>query len=144
MDVGIRYSCDFCYRDISAIPRIQCAECGLLPIPSNSAKKDKEEGKVTLSEEVDLCVECFGKGVEFGQHKQTHSYRVLRPLDFPVYDKDWRADEELLVLEAVESHGMGNWRDVADQVGSKTVEECETHYRQLYLESDSRPLPVLD
>ena len=148
VDVGIRYSCDFCYRDISAIPRVQCAECGLLP-PSivHGAGGTKDEtaagGKpVAVSDEVDLCVECFGKGVEFGQHRRGHRYRVVKPLDFPVYEADWRADEELLLLEAIEANGMGNWRDVSNQVGSKTAEECEGHYRRLYLDWAGRPLPV--
>lgn len=132
MDVGIRYSCDHCYRDISAIPRIQCAECGGGEVPSSGKN----------NEEVDLCVECFGKGVEFGTHRKDHAYRVIKPLDFAVYEAGWRADEELLLLEAVETHGMGAWLDVADQVASKTAAECEQHYRRLYLDWPGRPLPV--
>ncbi len=96
------------------------------------------------SEEVDLCVECFGKGVEFGQHKRTHCYRVVKPLDFSIYERDWRADEELLLLEAIETNGMGNWLEISDQVGSKTPDECERHYRKLYLNWPGRPEPVLN
>lgn len=141
VDVGIRYSCDNCYRDISAIPRIQCAECGRQPA---GAKEPADENKTvaSLGDEVDLCIECFGRGAEFGQHRRSHPYRVIKPLDFAVYEKDWRADEELLLLEAIDSNGMGNWLDIADQVGSKTAEECEAHYRRLYLDWDGRPAPV--
>lgn len=108
----------------------------------NSSAGDEKNKTVVGGEEVDLCVECFGKGVEFGQHKREHSYRVINPLDFSVYEPDWRADEELLLLEAVEANGMGNWIDIADQVGSKTAKECEQHYRKLYLDWPGRPLPV--
>lgn len=148
VDIGIRYSCDHCYRDISAIPRVQCAECG---VPNFGAGSTTDGSATTTTavgatsdakDEVDLCVECFGKGVEFGKHKKTHSYRIIKPLDFPLYEADWRADEELLLLEAVESNGMGAWLDIADQIGSKSAQDCENHYRKLYLDWDGRPLPV--
>lgn len=129
--VGIRYSCDYCYKDISAIVRIQCAVCG------TRKKASSPEGGSTHQEasleEVDLCVECFAAGVEFGQHKKDHAYRILRPLEFAVYCADWRADEELLLLEAVESNGIGNWSDVAEQLGTRTPDECCEHYTRIYL-----------
>lgn len=143
VEVGIRYSCDQCFRDISAIPRIQCAECGTAAVAQDQSSASSTGTAAVAAEEVDLCVECFAKGVEFGQHKKTHSYRIIRPLDFCLYEREWRADEELLLLEAVEANGMGNWREIADQVASKTAQECESHYRRLYLDWPGRPLPVL-
>ncbi len=170
--VGIRYSCDYCYKDISSIVRIQCAECGLSPTtprlaggsssgtqedsaqaeasaPAGSSGADEPLVKISaaitggasgLLQEVDLCVECFAAGVEMGTHKRHHSYRVLSPLDFAIYraeeeDSFWRADEELLLLEAIESNGLGNWQDIAAQVGSetRTAEECKEHYMAVYL-----------
>lgn len=126
-EAEIRYSCDYCFRDISSLVRIQCAECGL------------EEGR-TGAEEVDLCAECFAAGVEFSTHKKNHSYRILQPLGFAVFDKNWRADEEMLLLEAVESNGLGNWADIADQIGGgRTVEECRDHYLRFYM-----PCPFID
>lgn len=128
--VGIRYSCDYCYKDISSIVRIQCAECGLRRPESPAVPPP--HGSMAL-EEVDLCVECFAAGVEFGHHLKTHPYRILKPLDFAIYHEDWRADEELLLLEAVEANGVGNWNDAADQLGSRTPEECREHYLSVYL-----------
>ena len=134
--MGIRYSCDYCYKDISSIVRIQCAECGLLPENKEGTGGGiKANTSATSSlEEVDLCVECFAAGVEFSSHKKTHSYRVLKPLDFAVYREDWRADEEMLLLEAIESNGLGNWHDVAEQLSTRTAEECKEHYIEVYLE----------
>jgi len=81
--------------------------------------------------------------VELGQHKRTHAYRVIPPLNFGIYCHGWRADEELLLLEGIEACGMGNWKDVAEQVGSKTEEECRSHYWQVYLDWEGFPFPVL-
>lgn len=152
--IGIRYSCDYCYKDISNIVRIQCAECGL-PCPTDTAEErsssssEATPGGVRVSssyaainaslEEVDLCAECFAAGVEFASHRRTHDYRILKPLDFAVYREDWRADEELLLLEAVESNGVGNWQDVAEQLGSRTPSECRDHFLEVYLGTEQPP-----
>ena len=152
--LGIRYSCDYCYKDISAVVRIQCAQCGLAPpeevkedLSETASEKSSKVGIGSVAaaalEEVDLCVECFGAGVEFGQHVKTHPYRILKPLDFAVYRETWRADEELLLLEAVEANGVGNWNDVAEQLGSRTPHECCQHYIQVYLETPSGPPKAL-
>lgn len=125
---GIHYSCDSCFKDISHVLRIQCAEC----------------------DEVDLCAECFSNGVEFQNHQKHHAYRILPPFTFSVYnnnnsnqaiekdvkdEKDgyWRADEELLLIEGCESHGLGNWEDVAEHVGAKDQWQCEAHFYATYL-----------
>lgn len=144
-NVGIKYSCDYCYKDISCSIRFQCAQCGLKPeIPPEETAATlqagvKETHKVTGAmssnlEEVDLCVECFSSGVSFNSHSPHHPYRILNPLDFPVYHKDWRADEELLLLEAIESLGLGNWEDLSEQLGNRfSPEDCKKHYIDVYL-----------
>ena len=115
----MKITCDSCFKDISHVILIQCAEC----------------------DDLDLCVECFGSGVELSQHKATHSYRVLRPLDFPVYTSDWRADEELLLLEGCEQFGVGNWKDISEHIGSKEPETCEAHFHLIYLNWTDAPNP---
>ncbi|KAF9427088.1 Transcriptional adapter ada2 [Podila epigama] len=60
---------------------------------------------------------------------------------FPIFDENWGADEELLLIEGADNFGIGNWQDIADHVGSKTREECEAHYLQVYVESETWPLP---
>lgn len=144
-NVGIKYSCDYCYKDISCSIRFQCAQCGLKPeAPTEETAATLQEGvkethKVTGAmssnlEEVDLCVECFSSGVSFNSHSPHHPYRILNPLDFPVYHKDWRADEELLLLEAIESLGLGNWEDLSEQLGNRfSPEDCKEHYVDVYL-----------
>lgn len=53
---------------------------------------------------------------------------------------DWTADEELLLLEGIEMFGMGNWKDIAEHVGTKAEKKCEAHYMGAYLsKSDLMP-----
>jgi transcriptional adapter 2-alpha len=45
----------------------------------------------------------------------------------------WTADEELLLLEGIEMFGMGNWKDIAEHVVTKSDKKCERHYLTAYL-----------
>ncbi|KAJ2795014.1 Transcriptional adapter ada2, partial [Coemansia furcata] len=56
----------------------------------------------------------------------------------------WSADEELLLIDGLRQFGMGNWKDAADHVATKTKEECEQHYNEVYVGSASWPLPDMD
>ncbi|KAJ3371013.1 Transcriptional adapter ada2 [Allomyces arbusculus] len=119
--VGVRYHCDACRKDVSDIGRITCAEC----------------------DDFDLCVECFAAGVEVATHKNDHAYRVMDTLTFPVFDENWGAEEEILMMEGLEKYGMGNWADVADHVGTKTMADVEEHYYSVFVNSPQWPLPDL-
>jgi len=48
----------------------------------------------------------------------------------------------LLLIEGATNFGIGNWQDIADHVGSKSRDECEAHYLQVYVNSEKWPLPV--
>lgn len=51
----------------------------------------------------------------------------------PIFTPDWGADEELLLISGLIQNGLGNWAEVAQHVGTRTKEECEQHYLQVYL-----------
>lgn len=114
------YHCNYCHRDISDNIRIKCAVCA----------------------DFDLCVECFSVGVEINGHSNEHSYKVMDNLSFPIFHPNWGSDEELLLLEAVEIYGPGNWAAVSEHVGTKSTEECLSHYHQIYIQPGSFPLPT--
>lgn len=38
-----------------------------------------------------------------------------------------QADEEQLLLDAIDMAGFGNWTAVSEHVGSKSKEECKVH-----------------
>jgi len=118
----VQYHCDYCRKDISNVVRIRCAVCT----------------------DFDLCIECFSVGVELGDHKNDHDYRVMENMHFPFLSKDWGADEEQLLLEGLEIYGMGNWEDIAEHVSTKTKEQCKEHYEKFYMQSSKFPLPDLN
>ncbi|XP_047946602.1 transcriptional adapter ADA2b isoform X1 [Salvia hispanica] len=113
------YHCNYCNKDITGRIRIKCAVCS----------------------DFDLCIECFSVGAEVHPHKSGHPYRVMDILSFPLICPEWKADEEMLLLEGIEMYGMGNWAEVAEHVGTKTKEACIEHYRSAYLNSPCFPLP---
>lgn len=113
------YHCNYCNKDITGRMRIKCAVCS----------------------DFDLCIECFSVGAEVHPHKSNHPYRVMDVLSFPLICPDWKADEEILLLEGIEMYGMGNWAEIGEHVGTKTKEICIEHYRNAYLTSPCFPLP---
>ncbi|KAK5833303.1 hypothetical protein PVK06_017125 [Gossypium arboreum] len=115
------YHCNYCNKDLSGMVRIKCAVCP----------------------DFDLCVECFSVGAEITPHKCNHQYRVMDNLSFPLICPDWNADEEILLLEAIEMYGFGNWAEVAEHVGTKSKSQCIDHYNAIYLNSPCFPLPDL-
>ncbi|KAG4304367.1 hypothetical protein PORY_002077, partial [Pneumocystis oryctolagi] len=113
-----KYHCDICALDISRVTHIRCAKCN----------------------DFDLCIPCFAAGSEIGTHKSDHSYRVIEQPSFPIFDQDWGADEELMLIEGLDSYGLGNWQDVADYLGNgRSKEECEKHYYDIYISSPFFP-----
>jgi len=114
-----RYHCNYCRKDITDCVRIKCSVCT----------------------DFDLCVECFSVGVEISPHKNFHEYQVMDNMHFPLFDETWGADEEILLLEAIEMYGLGNWNDISDHVGTKNWLDCKTHYFETYINVASTPLP---
>lgn len=115
------FHCDVCSQDISRLVHIKCAEC----------------------EDFDLCIPCFTSGSTAASHQPWHPYRVIETDSYPIYTSDWGADEELLLIEGLDTYGIGNWADVADYVGNlRSKEECEQHYMDVYVNSSTYPIPV--
>lgn len=101
--------------------RVKCAECA----------------------DYDLCVQCFSQGKSSGTHEPWHDYMIVEQHAYPIFEEDWGADEELLLIEGMKNHGVGNWQDIADHIGGRSREEVEQHYKRVYLESESYPVPNL-
>lgn len=59
----------------------------------------------------------------------------------PIFQGDWGADEELLLLEGAEIYGLGSWADIADHIGGyRDKDEVRDHYYATYIESGHFPL----
>ncbi|RKP13867.1 hypothetical protein BJ684DRAFT_5446, partial [Piptocephalis cylindrospora] len=114
--------CETCNVDLTQNVRIQCAH--------------------EACAELCICIPCFANGAEVGPHRHFHPYRVIDKISFPIYEKEWGADEELRLLEGLSLRGMGNWVDVADHVETRTKVECEEHYLRVYVNSPTWPIPM--
>ena len=63
-------------------------------------------------------------------------------LDFPIFEADWGADEEILLVEGLEIFGIGNWEQISEHVGTKNKVECAEHYERVFISSQDWPFPV--
>lgn len=88
---------------------------------------------------------CFTSGAESGSHKcATHSYHIIEQHSSPIFTPDWGADEELLLLEGIETYGLGSWSDIAEHIGGgRDKDEVAKHYYDTYIDSPNFPLPAL-
>lgn len=86
---------------------------------------------------------CFANGSSSNAHQPaTHPFRVIEQNSFPIFDREWGADEELLLLEGAEIYGLGSWADIADHIGGyRHKDEVRDHYLKTYIESPNFPLP---
>ncbi|KAI7962881.1 hypothetical protein MJO28_000975 [Puccinia striiformis f. sp. tritici] len=139
---GVKYHCDGCSADISNTVRIRCAH--RQNVTTNLGAQTLTQSAL-VCDNFDLCGQCYCEGKEIGQHKAWHDYRVIEPHSVPIFTEDWGADEELLLIEACQIYGLGNWSDIADHVGNgRTKEEVERHYLDVFIGSDDYPLPPVD
>eukprot|EP01031_Cornospumella_fuschlensis_P009390 gene9390-11532_t len=83
-----RLKCSFCLRSIGRSFYTECATC------SNFY----------------LCLDCFSADVCLPPHEPSHSYKVAENLDMLLFSKDWTIKDELMLLDCIEKHGMGNWK----------------------------------
>ena len=89
------------------------------------------------------CFECAAYGYSKGQHIRTHPFIVCDPETSPMFVEDWTAEEEMLFMHAIQGCGYGNWREVSDNLGTKTPIECKVHYCGVFLDSESAPVPEI-
>ncbi|CAG9974069.1 unnamed protein product [Clonostachys byssicola] len=120
---GVKYVCDVCSSDITSTVRIRCAD--------------------PACNDFDLCVSCFAKGESRNAHDPaTHAFRVIEQNSFPIFDREWGADEELLLIEGAEIYGLGSWADIADHIGGfREKDEVRDHYLNTFVDSSRFPLP---
>uniref|UniRef100_A0A8C5U415 Transcriptional adapter n=1 Tax=Malurus cyaneus samueli TaxID=2593467 RepID=A0A8C5U415_9PASS len=90
-----------------------------------------------LTEPYVKCAECgpppFLLCLQVKDHSSLLCFFLLQTSDFPVLDPNWTAQEEMSLLEAVMDCGFGNWQDVANQMCTKSKEECEKHYMKHFI-----------
>lgn len=102
--------CHFCERDITRRIYICCETC----------------------RNAEICVECFANGTENAKHKKGHPYRVFSKLDMTLFEEEWVGYEDLILLQALQSVGYGNWEEVRNILRTKTPEQIEMHFKLCY------------
>lgn len=118
------HTCSYCKRDITQQFRSHCVNCSTEESP------------------YELCADCFSVGTNAAPHSNTHKYRIVDCIDIPIFKNDWTAAEELLLLEGIEKHGMGNWKIVSEYIGgSKNTNQVESHYWETYMGRHGYCLP---
>lgn len=63
---------------------------------------------------------------------------------YPIFTEDWGADEELMLINGIKNNGIGNWKKIAEYIGTRTKEEVAKHYDQVYVQSPDWPRPRMD
>ncbi len=115
------YTCSICGASLAQEFRVRCAVCT----------------------DFDICGDCFCVGAEKGPHKNTHSYRIVDCLSAPIFSRDWTSAEELLLLEGIDKCGAGNWKVIAEYIGTgKSTKQLEEHYWETYMGRHGRCLPA--
>lgn len=138
---GQRFLCDVCSADITATVRfLSVADANELLIAYQVRIHCAHSSCVNY----DVCVTCFAAGSRSHAHDPaTHPYNVIEQNSVPIYDAEWGADEELLLLEGAETYGLGSWVDIAEHIGGyRDKDEVRDHYTKVYLESPNFPLPT--
>lgn len=70
-----------------------------------------------------------------------HPYRVVEQVKAPLFEPDWSADDEVLLINALCEYGPYHWKAIAERVG-KSQEKCERHYEHVYLTGINAPIPT--
>jgi transcriptional adapter 2-alpha len=112
-------TCASCHRDISNEIYVKCARCAGF----------------------NQCLECFSVGAECQAHLRSHPFLLLEPILQPIFQRGWTSEQEILLLNAIQTCGLGNWHEIADVMKTKTALECECHYFGTYIDSDIAPMP---
>jgi transcriptional adapter 2-alpha len=126
--------------------------------------------KCAVCDDYDTCLDCFydvqwgtnpagkiprpvrtppgsqtsGSPQETKTHSKTHGYRICDSVNFPLFSPEWSIGEELLLIEGIQTFGLGNWGEISDHIGrlgSKTHKECMKHYLDVYMGRYGHCLP---
>ncbi|KAJ3331520.1 Transcriptional adapter ada2, partial [Gonapodya sp. JEL0774] len=96
-----------------------------------------EEARTLLSDKLSTAKASLKVTIE----DQEFLREQITTMEVTIFDPAWAADEELLLLENLDHYGLGNWEQVAEQLGTKSKEECARHYKEVYVESENFPMP---
>lgn len=118
----IKIKCAFCNKDILRDLKIICIQCDDQPL---------------------FCFNCLLKCLKRNNESHLHDYHVFDRMEFPMFTIKWSIREEMKLLFAIEKNGLDNWEDIADNIKTKTKEECEAHYYSFYYQNSKIKIPLM-
>lgn len=127
--ISSNHQCQICDVDITRSVKVICCDW----------KKDEKVEMPFV-----YCLECLRKGKEKHDHKNDHSYYILDKMDFSLFDPDWSAIDEIMLLRGISASGIDNWIEISDQLGLKTAEDWEAEFYSFYYKSQEDPIPRLE
>lgn len=99
--------CDICFLAIKDEPMIHCTICT-----------------------IDICIHCFHDKIESFNHKNDHPYKILVVSSKNEYN--WSILEELIFYTGLGKYGIGNWDLISKSIGTKSEEEVETFFYNVF------------
>lgn len=127
LDDAQRYLCTYCGCDITL--RLKCAVCPDFDLCLQVGFECLTV-RILAHHLTFTCPQCYAAGASIGPHKSTHPYQLIVSWrqrgtaiysviwwskylqdegSFPLLVESWGAIEEVLLLDAVEQDGFGNW-----------------------------------
>ena len=107
--------CFLCKKDISKNMKFICEQC------DNQA----------------FCINCLLSK----RHPEDHEFHIADNLNYPLFTKDWKMNEEYKLLQNMALSGLNNWEDISNVMENKGQVECESHYYSFYYTEKDCPNP---
>lgn len=115
LNTKIGLECFICKKDISKNIKFLCEQC------NNQA----------------FCIKCLLEK----KHPLDHEFHVADNLNYPLFTKDWKMNEEYKLLQNLALSGLNNWEDISNVMENRGQVECESHYYSFYYTEKDDPNP---
>ena len=107
--------CDYCCIRPSSL-KITCLKC-------------------SASRPINICYQCSLNVPQIREHSRIHPLSTYQLVDIPLDENhfsQWLCNDEINLIEMIETCGLGNWVDVASKL-SKNSFDCQNHFEEIYL-----------
>lgn len=119
-----------------SIAKVSCFTCGIdcTRVYFHNSHTDAANPSANKLK-MDLCPNCFSEGRFPNNQQKTYYTKIENPQYSAIPDRDapWTQDETLKLLEAMERYD-DEWSEIANFVGTRTMEECVSQFLQLEIE----------
>ncbi|CAF4396222.1 unnamed protein product [Rotaria sp. Silwood2] len=91
--------------------------------------------KCSQYSEINICFKCSINVNQLREHGKHHPLSTYKLNDIPLDDNcisEWLSNDEINLIEIIESCGLGNWNDIAFKM-SKNSFDCQNHFEDIYL-----------